>query len=229
MAKKLTKAEQIAKKDYIEFARIPGDEKGISELRGYLKTLKSGYNRRVQSFKRQGLYSYAQDSLENSLSKEFRSVQLTKLTRRQLLAQISAYSKFFNDETSSVSGIRKVNREQDARIFGAYKNGRPKNSMSEEQRKEFWRLYDEFRNQFPKWSTQPYSETTQQYIAFAMFQQEDFSQLDFTNRLEVLNLLLTEELETYSPEEMPDVYTGAGPDFSQGVAFQAIQKNRKRG
>lgn len=228
MAKKLTKAEQLARRSHVEFSRIPNDEEGLKELRDYLKIFRSGYSRRVAAINRRGIYSYAQDALENSMPKEMMSVKLTELNRNQLLFQIAAYQKFFNDVTSTIQGIKKVNREQDARIFGTYKNGLPRKRMTEEQRKEFWRLYDEFRNQFPKWSTQPYSETTQQYIAKVMFNQEDFSLIDFTERLEILNLLLTEENEIIIPEDIPDVYTGAGPTFTEKFSSPAIRTPRKR-
>ena len=116
MAKrKQTQAEKIASIPIEQIIKMSGKER--KTLENYVRTLRGGYKRRVQSFARKGLTSHAQIAFEGTIPDK-KPVQLTKMTRNQLILEFARYSKFFNDVTSSEAGIKKVNREQDIRIFG---------------------------------------------------------------------------------------------------------------
>ena len=52
-------------------------------------------------------------------------------------------------ETSSVGGASRVEQAQDRMLFGTDRAGRAKHRMSYDERKEFWKFYDEFLNQNP--------------------------------------------------------------------------------
>lgn len=52
-------------------------------------------------------------------------------------------------ETSSVAGAEKVERQQDKLLFGTDRAGRARHRMTPEERKAFWKFYDEFLNQNP--------------------------------------------------------------------------------
>ena len=213
MAKrKLTKAEQIAQIPWSEISKIKGDEAGIKQLRGYLKTLRSGYSRRVAAFNRKNLFSYAQDSLEKTIPESWTAPRINSMNNRnKLLLEIARYIKFFNDETSSEQGIRRVNRAQDERLFGTDDFGRPLQTMTNQQRLDFWTLYQEFERQNPIWTTQPYSDETQKALADAFFMDEEFSQLNLAEKMEYLRNKLQEQRSVVNLEESPNAYAGRGP------------------
>ena len=206
---KLTKAEQIAGMSMEQVMKLSGKE-GRKKLEGYVKSLKFGYKRRVQGFKKKGLVSHAQIALEGTRPPG-NEVQLTKMTRNQLILEFARYSKFFQDVTSSEAGIKEVNRQQDIRIFGADQKGRPKRTMTDSERQKYWSLYEEYQNQQPTANSRYGSESIQQMVAEALFDTDGTpgeNLVDFLDRVE-------ERLAQKSREEnlrsVPNVYSGTGP------------------
>lgn len=207
--KKFTKAEQISNMPMEQVMKLSGKE-GRKKLESYVKSLKFGYKRRVQSFKKKGLVSHAQIALEGALPPG-KEVQLTKMTRNQLILEFARYSKFFQDATSSEEGIKEVNRQQDIRIFGADQKGRPKRTMTDAERQKYWTLYEEYQNQQPTANSRYGSESIQQMVAEALFDTDGTpgeNLVDFLDRVE-------ERLAQKSREEnlrsVPNVYSGRGP------------------
>lgn len=212
-SKRKTQAEKIAEIPIEQVAKLSGDI-GIKELRKYVRTMRTGYTRRVQSFKRKGLKSYAQIALEKSVPKGKKQVELTKLTRNQLLLEFARYSKFFNDVTSSEAGIKLVNKKQDIRIFGATESGRPLRTMSNDERERFWDLYDEFLNQKPTSSSRFSSESIQQQLADLQFSDSGIGTdlNEFFNRIEKeLDKKKTEE----NVKDEANIYSGIGLNVSE--------------
>lgn len=206
-----TKAEQIASIPIENITKMSGKDR--KTLEGYVITLRTGYKRRVQSFARKGLISHAQIALEGTIPDK-KPVQLTKMTRNQLILEFARYSKFFNDVTSSEAGIKKVNREQDIRIFGQDAKGRPRRTMTDQERQKFWSLFEEYENQNPSASSRYGSESIQQQIAEALFDTQSISGenlVDFLDRVE-------QRLAQYYMEEnlrgVPNVYSGRGTSFT---------------
>ena len=207
--KKLTRAEQIANMPMEQVMKLSGKE-GRKKLESYVKSLKFGYKRRAQSFKKKGLISHAQIALEGTLPPG-KEVQLTKMTRNQLILEFARYSKFFQDVTSSEAGIKEVNRQQDIRIFGADQKGRPKRTMTDSERQKYWSLYEEYQNQQPTANSRYGSESIQQMVAEALFDTDGTpgeNLVDFLDRVE-------ERLAQKSREEnlrsVPNVYSVRGP------------------
>ena len=213
MAKrKQTKAEKIASIPIEQIIKMSGKER--KTLENYVSTLQRGYKRRVQSFARKGLTSHAQIALEGTIPDK-KPVQLTKMTRNQLILEFARYSKFFNDITSSEAGIKKVNREQDIRIFGQDAKGRPRRTMTDTERQKFWSLYEEYENQHPTASSRYGSESIQQQIADAMFDTQTIggdNLIDFLDRVE--NSLAQKTMEE-NLRSVPNVYSGRGTTFSE--------------
>ncbi len=207
-AKKLTKAEQIAQKPIEEIVKL-GGEAGKKQLENYARTLRSGYKRRVGAFKRQGLISYAQISVEATMPKV--QVPLKKMTRNQLILEIARYQKFFNDETSSVAGINRINRQQDIRIFGADNRGRPIKTMTQDERLKFWQIYEEYNNQQPGANSRYGSESIQQVIADALFSQQDYLADNLVDILNKVEASLAEKQLEENLRRLPNVYSGRGP------------------
>lgn len=206
---RLTKAEQIAKMNPEDLGKLKG-EAGRKQLVSYLKTLRTGYNRRIASFKRQGVESYAQIAFENSIPENIERVPINMLTRNQLILEVIRYSNFFNAQTSNLAGIRKVNKKQDARIFGVDSRGTPLYQMDQGERKRYWKFYDEFKNQNPSLVTQPFSEFTQQLLADMIFEDDDFKKLSWAEKLEYAKTQWMIEYPKEQAEDGPNVYGGKG-------------------
>lgn len=216
MAKrKLTQAEKIAQIPWDEISKIKGDAAGIKKLQGYLKTLRSGYSRRIAAFNRKNLFSYAKNALEKTIPEGWSPPKISAMTNRnQILLEIARYIKFFNDETSTEQGIKKVNREQDERIFGTDALGRPLNTMTNQERLDFWTFYQEFEKQYPIWTTQPFSEDTQKVLADVFFMDDDFNKLNKAEKMEYLRVKLEEQRSAINLEDVPNAYTGRGPNIT---------------
>lgn len=201
-----TKAEKIAKIPIEEVAKLSG-ETGKKQLEKYVSTMRSSYRRRVQSFRHNNQVSHAQISLERSLVA--RPVPLKNMSRNQLILEFVRYSKFFNSETSSLSGIRKVNRIQDARIFGVNKRGKPLATMTSEQRERYWNLYEEFLNQKPLLSAPSYSSHVQQSIAEALFN-DKISPDNLVKFLDYVESKIKKTIASENMEDIPNVHSGRG-------------------
>lgn len=212
MARKMTKAEQIARIPDIEISRLKGEE-GRKQLIKYVRTLQAGYKRRVQSFNRQGEFSHAQYSLESSFSPGARG-KISNMNMRQLHMEFARYAQFFKSETSTLEGIRKINRQQDIRIFGVDETtGRPLQTMSASQREEYWKLYDEYMRQNPAHSLA--SEQIQQIIGSAQFMPTDRT-YDLSKRIEEIRAELERQRSLDSMQRStPNAYLGGGP-FTTG-------------
>lgn len=212
MARRKTKAEQIAAMSPESFGRLKGEE-GKKTLQKYLKTLRTGYTRRVGAFRRKNIVSYAQIAFDQQSPKNLKKVPLTELSRNQLLFEIARYSRFFNSATSTEKGAKRINDEQDKRIFGVDSRGRPRQRMTWDERVRYWELYEEFKNQFPEWSTQPFSETVQQVIADASFTSNGFSGLTLMDKLGIIKDKMIDRYRENLAEDGPNVYSGKWVDF----------------
>lgn len=218
MAKrKQTQAEKIASIPIENITRMSGKDR--KTLEKYVRILSAGYKRRVQSFARKGLVSHAQIALEGTIP-DRKQIQLTKMTRNQLILEFARYAKFFNDVTSSEAGIKKVNKEQDIRIFGQDAKGRPRRTMTDQERQKFWSLFEEYQNQNPTATSRYGSESIQQQIADALFDTQYINGenlVDFLDRVE-------QRLAQHSMEEnlrsVPNVYSGRGTSFAERISYK---------
>lgn len=213
MAKrKQTKAEKIAAIPIEDIVKITGKDRKILEQ--YVRTLHSGYKRRVQSIAKKGLVSHARIALERTIPDK-KPVQLTKMTRNQLILEFARYAKFFNDVTSSEEGIRKVNRGQDIRLFGADKRGRPKYSMSQEERTRFWELYEEYQNQNPSKFVNYGYNTVQQAIVEITSRGNELTSENLVILMDKLDTILEKRYFDENLRSVPGVYSGRGPTYTE--------------
>lgn len=206
MAKKLTKAEKVAKMDPQSFGRLKG-EAGRAKLEGYLKTLRYGYKRRAQAIKKSGLYSHAMYQFEDVPGNLFRSYD--KMTNNQIIAEIIRLSNFFNSRTASVQGIREVNKEQDRRIFGETKTGKPLQQMTESERKLYWALYNEYFNNDSTRTSKFGSNSVQQTLADMLVEEGDPNdRQSFFDRLD--QKLNAQKNKQNEAESYANVFSGRG-------------------
>lgn len=198
-----------------KLARIPIEQvskMSEEELKKNLKKMEMGYKRRVQSFKKRGEVSYAQISLERAMVDKR---PISELTRNQAYLRYSLYAKFFNEITSTSKGIQTVNLEQDIRIFGADKRGRPISRMTNDQRERYWDLYDEFVNQKKADYAKYGSEYIQQTLASAIFGDEPISTRNLPLFLDAVAEKLKNEKKSDITGGTPNVYSGKGNTFGK--------------
>lgn len=206
--KKMTQAEKISQIPIEDIVRLSGKE-GRKQLEKYVSTLRTGYKRRVISFQRKGLVSHAQIAFEGTVP-DTKPVQLTKMTRNQLVLELARYSKFFQDKTSTEAGIKEVNKEQDVRIFGADSRGRPNRTMTDVERQKFWSLYEEYNNQQPTATSRYGSESIQQMIADAMFDTNAITGENLVDFLDRVEQRLAQKSLDENLRSVPNVYSGRG-------------------
>lgn len=130
---KSTPWEELSKLNATEVKRV------LSDTRGSI-------NKRIKSLSEfsEEHFSYALDKLETH---NFDNI--SKYNRNQLVHELAVVKDFLDSVTSTRRGVLSVEREQDARIFGKTQSGKNRKSyhMSNEDRKVFWHVYDEFLNQ----------------------------------------------------------------------------------
>lgn len=180
--RKKTVSEKLAEMPWEDISKLTTSAEDMKTLMRYVDTMRQGMKRRVQMFNRRGIFSYAADSLEamniknvparnivNQIMKSKAGPGKSKLAtaRNALIAEFAKYQQFFNSQTSSIEGVELVNAEQDKRIFGGEYQ---KKSMTDEERKVFWHMYEDFMESpnFARTASMT-SETVQQYLASAMF------------------------------------------------------------
>lgn len=209
MARQQTKAEIIANTPIEELMRL-GGEQGAAKLREYLRALRYGYNRRVQSFRRQGIISHAEIAFNRSRATETKYKPVSKLNHNQLILEIARYQKFFTDKTSSIVGIREVETEQDKRIFGEDSRGRPLMRMSQQERADFWELYDEFMHQNRRFDNEVQSGQVQFMLRDAIYQDEGFKDMSFAEKLNYIRMAMDNDGEIPDIEDVANVRSGRG-------------------
>lgn len=145
---------------------------------------------------------------------------LSRITMNKAKSEIFQLQDFFNAETSTVTGARKVMREQDLRIFGTTPKGMPKKRMTVEQRTKFWSFYKEFLNTY-KTSEYIYgSNKIQQFLGDMFIKSKrgnssstELSEENFNSLLSSLQLSI-EEQEEYEYGDN-DVFSGNWDDNSR--------------
>lgn len=209
--------EIIAEMPFEDIAKTKGTESGIRVLSRYVNILRRGLTIRVAKIEKAGEYSYALDKLEQANLKNIPASQIGKgrslKDRRNLLLQeIARYQAVFESRTSTVEGIQEVNREQDLRIFGADEFGQPKETLTAEERKEFWSLYEEYEKYDPTGNTRYGSSTAQQVIA-DMYRSGSVDRATMLTEARHRLDALKAQTEGGTIEEIANVYAGRRSNF----------------
>lgn len=152
-----------------------------AEMKAALKQARYSYQRRVQQFARQHVVSYAEIAFEMARGgmKRDKNGQLVrvrvknkpveKMNRNQAFHELAQIQHFFQSESATVAGSRRINAEQDKRIFGEIEwRGKkiPTQQMTNYERERFWAAYEEFQtNEISRsYFAAMASETVQQAI-----------------------------------------------------------------
>lgn len=173
-----------------------------------LAKARKAFKTRLQSLERNELTSYAalqyygEDA--QTVSMRIRSGDFMfgdysdmdpRRRRNKEYQEMMRIQSFFQAKTSERKGIEKVNKEQDRRIFGVEKFGRPKYTMSRVERDEFWSLYREYQNVNPEdFFGQGQSEKIQMMLG-EIWTRSDFTPTDLADAMKKMKARFEGRLE----------------------------------
>ena len=197
------------------------------KMAAQLAKARSAFKTRLQSLERNELTSYAalqyygEDA--ETVSRRIRSGDFMfgdysdmepHRRRNKEYQELMRIQSFFQAKTSDRQGIEKVNKEQDRRIFGVEKFGRPKYTMTREERDEFWSLYREYQNNHPEdFFGQGQSEKIQMMIG-EIWTRSDFTPNDLADAMDKLKARfegrLEPELKKSSKTKTPERFSHRG-------------------
>lgn len=120
------------------------------ELRSLLRGARQLFNMQSKQFQKykETVWSPALDKMERYYESRDTTAP-SKMSSNKMRSELFHLQDFFQAQTSTVPGARTVQKEQDIRLFGADKRGRPKKRMTVDERTKFWSLYDEFKKMRP--------------------------------------------------------------------------------
>lgn len=187
---KLTVAETIATMPIEDINALTTSYMDMKKLQDMVLKLRMGYKARLRDFEKKGLYSFAADKFENPKkgnildprtpgqiveeytkglergSQEYK--EAVAEARNKLVHEFAKYQQFFQQKTSTVAGIREVNEQQMRQIQMMGGDSEGFDEMTQEELKEFWSVYDEFKAIADRAS--PYRSTeSQQAVYQVMF------------------------------------------------------------
>lgn len=128
------------------------------------RRLREATSRRMKSIEKAGMHSFA---FERYIGDKLPEKATLSDSRQSIQHKIAIYHTFLEAKSSSVTGIRKVWKEQESRIFK-----RRGGFNSEDERKRFWSAYNEFIHQNPRFANRYESTRVQQYLGEMSFWRE---------------------------------------------------------
>ena len=214
MARKSITYEEIRKLSPTELGKM-----SKSQLSDLLRKVRVKTQTRLEQLEKVSntVYSPAAEMLWQHT--QFKNTPTSKMSRNQVLGELFAHQSFHSAKTSTVQGARKVQREQDIRLFGETSSGRPKYRMTVKQRHKFWAIYDEFNRTYKNKEYLYGSNRIQQALADMMKgsrikSENTLNMEDFDELLRTLEDSFKEEQEEQGDYEFDDanVYSGRWTD-----------------
>ena len=187
-----------------------------STLAKYYKSMRSALGKRMKTFREAGEFSHAYNVYEREFKKEI-PMKISEMTQGRLQKEVVRLKKFLESETSTVEGAQEVNRRQDVMIFGAIPGTDiPNRTMSADERKEYWNLYDEWYNQEYKKHPELQSSEIQNILADLMFTGKgEFNSMLLTEKMAYLSERASEEHEMDLRRKSSSVLRGKGSNFAR--------------
>ena len=120
------------------------------ELRELLRGARNLFNQQEKTFKRyeKSVFSPALDKMRDFYDDRGKNAP-SRMNMNQMRNEVFKLQEFFDADTSTVPGARRVQAEQDRRIFGTDSRGRAKNRMTVEERTNFWTVFEEYKKMRP--------------------------------------------------------------------------------
>lgn len=186
------------------------------ELRELLRGARNLFNQQEKTFKRyeKSVFSPALDKMRDFYEDRGKNAP-SRMNMNQMRNEVFKLQEFFDADTSTVPGARRVQAEQDRRIFGTDSRGRAKNRMTVEERTNFWTVFEEYKKMRPA-DVLEQSNIVQQAIGQILIEND---KIDFN--METLQKLMDKvegqrqrfnwEMDV-SYEGSGSVFTGSRPD-----------------
>lgn len=141
---------RITKRSFLKLDPSQIGKLKAPELRELLRGVRNLFTQQEKTFKRYEkiVFSPAMEKMKDFYEDRGKNAP-SRMNMNQMRNEVFKLQEFFEAETSTVPGARRVQAEQDRRIFGTDSRGRAKNRMTVEERTDFWKVYEEYKKMRP--------------------------------------------------------------------------------
>ena len=179
-------ARKITKRSFLKLDPSQIGKLKAPELRELLRGVRNLFTQQEKTFKSYAktVYSPAMEKMRDFYEDRGKNAP-SRMNMNQMRNEVFKLQEFFEADTSTVPGARKVQAEQDRRIFGTDSRGRPKKRMTVEERTDFWKVYEEYKKMRPA-DVLEQSNIVQQAIGQILIESDkiDFSMETFNKLIE---------------------------------------------
>ena len=121
-----------------------------TELRDLLRGVRQLFNAQESTLKKyeQKIWSPALDKMNRYYESSEKKAP-SRMNINQMRGELFHLQDFFQAETSTIPGARRVQNEQDIRFFGKNSKGKPKKRLTTDQRTQLWSIFDEYKKMRP--------------------------------------------------------------------------------
>lgn len=205
---------KITKKKFVNLSPSEIGKMKAPELRELLRGARQLFNVQEQTFKKyeKSVWSPARDKMKNYYESTEQKAP-SRMNINQMRGELFQLQNFFQAETSTLPGARKVQKEQDVRFFGTDSRGRPKKRLTTDQRTQLWSIFDEYKKMRPA-DVLENSTIVQQALASMLIEK---GELDFSAKtlddLAVKIYEMRQQVDWEMDEEYDDesVFSGTRP------------------
>lgn len=140
----------ITKRSFLKLDPSQIGKMKAPELRELLRGVRNLFTQQEKTFKRyeKTVFSPAMEKTKDFYEDRGKNSP-SRMNMNQMRNEVFKLQEFFEAETSTVPGARRVQAEQDRRIFGTDSRGRAKNRMTVEERTNFWTVFEEYKKMRP--------------------------------------------------------------------------------
>lgn len=141
---------RITKRSFLKLDPSQIGKMKSPELRELLRGVRNLFNQQEKTFKRyeKSVFSPALNKMRDFYEDIGKNAP-SRMNMNQMRNEVFKLQEFFEADTSTVPGARRVQAEQDRRIFGTDSRGRAKNRMTVEERTNFWAVFEEYKKMRP--------------------------------------------------------------------------------
>lgn len=141
---------RITKRSFLKLDPSQIGKLKAPELRELLRGVRNLFTQQEKTFKRyeKTVFSPAMEKMKDFYEDRGKNAP-SRMNMNQMRNEVFKLQEFFEAETSTVPGARRVQAEQDKRIFGTDSRGRAKNRMTVEERTDFWKVFEEYKKMRP--------------------------------------------------------------------------------
>ncbi len=168
---------RLTKKSFLNLTPSEIGKMKNPELRAVLRGMRQLYTQQEKMLNRysEQVYSHAHELMKDYY-KENGTKAVSRMKQSELRGEVFRLQEFFEAQSSTVPGARKIAIEQDRRIFGTTGARKtPKRRMTVEERRNFWDAYDEYKNLHSETYVRNMgSNTIQQVLAEMAVEKSDF-------------------------------------------------------